>query len=77
LLAAHEVEFRRTHDLVELMEVLEDNGLPLPENRDALEDLEPFAVTARYDFFDEPVSFDRHDAVETARSVRFWVDSVL
>jgi len=51
------VEFRKTHDLMELMQMLEDNGLPVPENREALDDLEPYAVTARYDFFDEPVHF--------------------
>lgn len=71
------VEFRKTHDLIELMQMLEDNGLPVPENRDALDDLEPYAVTARYDFFDEPVHFDRKAAVQSATSVRIWARNFL
>lgn len=71
------VSFRKTHDLIELLGILEDNGLPLPENRDALDELEPYAVTARYDFFDEPVHFDRKQAVRTAESVRNWAKSHL
>lgn len=71
------VIFRKTHDLTELIERLEDNGLPQPENRDALDDLGPFAVTARYDFFDEPISFNRRQAVETACFVRDWAQALL
>ncbi|MFA6174776.1 MAG: HEPN domain-containing protein, partial [Kiritimatiellales bacterium] len=77
VLVKNGVVFRKTHDLVELTELLEDNGLPQPENRDALDDLGPFAVTARYDFFDEPVSFDRRLAVQTACSVRDWAADLI
>lgn len=72
VLAVNRVEFRKTHDLIELLGLLEDNGLPLPENREVLDELEPYAVTGRYDFFDEPVQFDREAAVGTADSLRNW-----
>jgi len=77
VLVKNEVVFRKTHDLIELTELLEDNGLPLPENRDALGELGPFAGTARYDFFDEPVSFNRHLALLTVHSVRDWTRNLL
>ena len=71
------VVFRKTHDLEELLDLMEDNGLPLPENRDALDDLQPFAVTARYEFFDNPVSFDRQKAVQTSQSILFFANDIL
>ena len=77
VLVKNGVVFRKTHDLIELMEVLEDHNLPLPENRDALDELEPYAVTARYDFFDEPVHFDRQAAAQTAVSVWDWARRLL
>lgn len=77
VLVKNEVVFRKTHDLIELTELLEDNELPLPENRDALGDLGPFAVTARYDFFDEPISFNRRQALLTVHSVRDWTKNLL
>jgi len=77
ILTKEEVIFRKTHDLEELLDLMEDNGLPLPENRDALDELQPFAVTARYEFFDNPVSFDRQEAVQTSQSVFLWMNRVV
>ena len=77
VLATHQVVFRRTHDLMELMDLLGDQNLPVPDNRDALDELEPYAVTARYDFFDDPVCFDRQRAVRTADFVCQWVKPLL
>lgn len=77
VLVKNDVVFRKTHDLIELMQVLEDHDIPLPENHEALDELEPYAVTARYDFFDEPVHFDRKAALQTATSVREWAGQLL
>ncbi len=77
VLIKNEVVFRKTHDLEELLGLMEDNGLPLPENRDALDDLQPFAVTARYEFFDNPVSFDRQEAVQTSQFILVFASDIL
>ena len=42
------VEFRRTHDLAELLDLMTDAGLAPPPNADRLDELNPFAVAARY-----------------------------
>lgn len=72
VLVKNSVKFRKTHDLIELLDILEENNLPLPEYPDALDELEPYAVTARYDFFDEPIHFDRKQAIQTVVSIRDW-----
>jgi len=70
VLALHEVPFRKTHDLVELVDLLRDSGLPLPPNADALNELNPFAVTFRYDFIVE--AMDREQMQDIVETVRRW-----
>jgi HEPN domain-containing protein len=48
VLARAGVAFRRTHDLAELLDVLHDAGLPDPPHAERLDELNPFAVEARY-----------------------------
>ena len=48
VLARAGVVFRRTHDLAELLDVLHDAGLPDPPHAERLDELNPFAVEARY-----------------------------
>lgn len=48
VLAKAGVAFRRTHDLAELLDALQDAGLPPPPHADRLDELNPFAVEARY-----------------------------
>ncbi len=42
------IEFRRTHDLIDLLDLVQDNGLPMPPHADWLDELNPYAVEARY-----------------------------
>ena len=49
VLFAHGVEFRRTHDLYELADKLEQAGIALPISADDLGQLNPYAVDFRYD----------------------------
>jgi HEPN domain-containing protein len=42
------VEFRRTHDLIALLDMLQDNALSAPPHADWLDELNPYAVEARY-----------------------------
>ena len=55
VLARHDRPFRRTHDLVELLDILADAGAPLPPHADTLDELTPYAVEFRYGFV-EPAS---------------------
>ena len=43
------VEFRRTHDLIELSDLLEGNGIQIPVASAWLKSLNPFAVAFRYE----------------------------
>lgn len=66
VLFAARVEFRRTHDLIELADLLERNGVPLPISSEWLKSLNPFAVALRY----EESGPDRIDTVALAKVVR-------
>lgn len=48
VLSRHGVEFRRTHDLALLLDLLHDGQLPAPPGADWLDELNPYAVEARY-----------------------------
>jgi len=49
VLCMHEVAYRRTHDLQELYDLLNDSGVSLPEALRELVEWSPFAVTYRYE----------------------------
>ncbi|MGH6627380.1 MAG: HEPN domain-containing protein [Burkholderiaceae bacterium] len=71
VLSAHGIEFRRTHDLVLLLELLSDKGLPPPPEADWLDELNPYAVEARYGTI-EPEGLDRPRALRTSAQVLEW-----
>ena len=78
VLAAHAIEFRRTHDLVDLADVLSESGFALPEDVRELDALNPFAVEARYDFL--PPSSAPLDRATTRRqilSLRTWAEELV
>lgn len=79
VLAAHGVKFRRTHDLVELIDLLVDNRLPFTQELDEVRNLTPFAVEYRYgEFFSESETyFDRQQAVLYVERVSRWAESML
>ena len=74
VLSAKAVEFRRTHDLLTLLDLLEDHGLPPPPFSDWLDELNPYAVEARYGTID-PSGLDRPLALQVAREVLAWATS--
>jgi len=63
------VAFRRTHDIAELLDLLEDAGLEAPPYANRLDELNPYAVEIRYGLI-EPGALDR-----TASAL--WVDDVI
>ena len=48
VLSAASIEFRRTHDLLRLIALLEDNGHVLPSAVQGIDALNPYAVEGRY-----------------------------
>ena len=74
VLISRKIEFRKTHDLEELLQLIEDNNIEKPENSASIGDLAPFAVTFRYDLIDEPSVFDRKTALENVKEIRKWAE---
>lgn len=68
VLAQARVAFRRTHDLVELLDAITDAGLMSPPFADRLDELNPYAVEARYGLGD----LGALDRV----AVSGWIDAV-
>ena len=78
VLSAHEIAFRKTHDLVELVDLLRDNGENLPPDVESLDALNPYAVILRYDLFDvEPSALEKDQVLKTVADVRSWVQREL
>lgn len=71
VLALQQIEFRKTHDLRALIDLLEEHGLTRPPLLDAIKRLNPFAVVLRYDFI-ELGALDREQAQDVVSSVRRW-----
>ena len=76
VLSARGIEFRRTHDLVFLLEVLGGNGLPPPPGADWLDELNPYTVEARYGTV-EPDRLDRQRALQSSAQVIEWADTLV
>jgi HEPN domain-containing protein len=71
VLARARVAFRRTHDIAELMDALSDAGLSPPPHAQRLDELNPFAVEARYGMTTEQ-GLDRPVAGEWVEAVFAW-----
>lgn len=79
LLMAKNIPYRRTHDLTELIDLLTDNGIRVPEDLMEIRTLSPFAVDYRYDYIPEEKEepFNRKRALELVRMIRNWVEKIL
>jgi HEPN domain-containing protein len=75
VLFSRQIEFRRTHDLTELTQLLRQGGIETPVSDDILERLNPFAVTFRYDDMDIDLMMAREDAVGPVVEVRKWAET--
>ncbi len=79
LLSHQHVAFARTHDLIELLDLLTTNGLTVPAEIDDCRRLQLYAVTFRYD--DLPVEasahLDRQWLITRISQAREWVDGFL
>lgn len=67
VLAIHQIPFRKTHNLDELLDLLKDQGKVLPPSPDRLDIFTPYAVTLRYDLMElEPLNRDQARGVVEA-----------
>jgi HEPN domain-containing protein len=73
VLVQHEVEFPKTHDLEELVELIERAGLVWPPELNKAIELTPFATQGRYPGFDEPITrAEVGEALDLAAKVLAW-----
>jgi HEPN domain-containing protein len=75
-LKARLVEFRRTHDLIELSDLLEGYGIQLPVASAWLKSLNPFAVAFRYEET-ELHGLDMATLSEVVRTLRGWAGELV
>jgi HEPN domain-containing protein len=78
LLVADHVDFPRTHDLEELLTIIQRAGRRWPPVLDNVKELTPMAVQTRYPGFDDPVQESEVDeAIRLADETLTWVRSEL
>ncbi len=73
MLYAYQVEFERTHDLVKLATLLDQNRIELPISQDRLRMLNPFAVTFRYDDLEIEL-IEGENVSDLVAEVRQWAE---
>ena len=76
VLSWHGVEFRRTHDLALLLDLLQDRQLPPPPGADWLDELNPYAVEARYGL-SGIAGLDRPKVLAALRALLQWARAQL
>lgn len=74
VLAHAGIAFRRTHDIAELLDLIADSGLSMPPHADWLDELNPYAVDARYGLV-APRGLDRAFAGAAAQAVFDWASA--
>jgi HEPN domain-containing protein len=78
VLANKEIEFPFTHRLADLIDLLKDHNISVPNELDDIRYLTPFAVELRYDFFEEDEeSLDRDELLALLTKLRSWVTTVI
>jgi HEPN domain-containing protein len=71
VLFAHQIEFARTHNLVRLAALLKQRDIAVPVADEQLGNLNPFAVTLRYDDL-EVSDLTLEETVVVVETVRRW-----
>ena len=75
LLSQLQIEFARTHDLIELGGLLKRSGVNLPLSNATLSDLYHYAVVYRYDHLLQVQGLDRAESIENLRVLRSFVEA--
>ena len=76
VLAIHGVVYRRTHDIDELLTLLQQNGFALPVALHEIDQLTPFAVEYRYqEWVDSDEALDRPAVRQLITQLRIWAEA--
>ncbi len=79
VLNIRQVSYRRTHEIAELLDLLERAGVKLPDGLHELKRLTPFAVEYRYDdpgeLSSDPV--DRQWVRDVIQHAHKWADAIV
>jgi HEPN domain-containing protein len=70
------IAFRRTHAIPELLDLLHDGGRSMPPFSERLDELDPYAVEARYGLV-QPSALDRDAASRFVQEVVAWAERQL
>jgi HEPN domain-containing protein len=71
VLAISGVDFRRIHDITELLALYRQHNLPLPPYASTLDELNPFAAMLRYEIF-YTTAIDRTHVAAMVEAVHAW-----
>jgi HEPN domain-containing protein len=71
-MALHGIREARIHDLGRLLQILEKEGVSLPENASRLDELTIYAVPLRYDDLLDAEPIDRKDVKQLIGDVEAW-----
>jgi HEPN domain-containing protein len=79
VLVLRAVEFPHTHDITELLDLLEEQGEPFPDDfREAAGPLTPYAVESRYPGFERRTGEEEcRQAAEVATRVVRWAERLV
>lgn len=76
VLSFHQIPYRRTHDLSELLDLLKANQIAFPASLEACIVLTPFAAQMRYDYLPPEnqgeAAFDRAMFMQMVRTALEW-----
>lgn len=76
VLSAKGLEAPRTHDLARLLDLLAAHGIEVPESAQWVDELNPYAVEARYGLV-EPGRLDRSLTLATLGLLLQWAESLV
>lgn len=77
VLVSHSIDFPKTHDITEILVLLEQAGFPVPEEIKEAGRLTQYAVVTRYPGEDEPVTEDEYrEAVALAEKIVQWAEKM-
>jgi HEPN domain-containing protein len=79
VMASRKIRYRYTHDLVELLDTIRENGIDIPPEAEEIRAYTPFAVEYRYDYLpaEDEAALDRKGALALLMTVRKWAEKVV
>jgi HEPN domain-containing protein len=75
---ARNIDFPKTHSLVRLIDIIEEQGMSIPESIKAADILTQYAVQSRYpDWIEEIRNEEYSEALKLSAQVVFWAEKYL